>query len=553
MIEATQQGSNLAEHNDLKLVVAGQAVFTSRAQEMEAAIRKAQGRPAGASRWEWRFFRLSVAYDMFVAVASVPIAIRLLGLDGNQALRLGSSNTLFAVLLFVLLSAIAFSSFGIRAAFWRHTSASDLLAVVKAVTCAVLGFALMLALAAAPADPARAGAEAARLLLIALPLQWLVLVGLLCGARLAYAGVTAARRRQRRAVRYADWEPVIVVGADEVAALLIQLLGRLGGSRFQVVGLVDERPYLVGRTIHGVPVLGTVADLPRAVARLAVHGVVPRRVVLGMPTELHHGLTLERLREAAGAARLPVLGAGEFMQLAIAEAAGQPPADASPARAEPERPSASAAVKRAVDIVGASLLLVALAPFLALVALAIRVTLGAPVIFRQVRLGKDCRPFILYKFRTLKDALSSDGRILQDKERRSPVGNFLRRTRLDELPQLWNVLTGDMSLIGPRPLLAHELPDVGRRPHPRFSLRPGITGWAQVNGGRELSTLQKFALDLWYMRHFSLWLDFVILCRTVGVVILGRDAHASHPRTGSGVFLPEPPPREKAAPGGAAV
>lgn len=494
---------------------------------MDAALRKSPWRSVDPFRWKRGYFRLSVAYDIAVAAASVPITIRLLDLNKTSVLNGNSSVIFLSVLLFIFISINSFSLFGMQTGFWRHTAASELFTVVKAVTCAVLAFAVVLLLMAVlVAGSAEIGSEPPRLPRTALAVQWCVLISLLCGARLAFAATTASRLKKRGLVRYTDWEPVILVGANEMAALLIQLLSRLGGSRFEVVGLVEGYPDLVGRTIHGVPVLGTVADLPQVVARLSMHGVVPRRVVLSTPADRYGRETLQQLGRAAGQANLPILAGGDFIQLVTAESPGLTRTSSATHRkvGPATRPlSIFPVVKRAIDVLGAVLLIAAFAPFLLLVAVVVRGTLGAPVIFRQVRLGRDFRPFSVYKFRTLKDSLTPDGRVLHDRDRRTLVGSALRRTRLDELPQLLNVLAGDMSLIGPRPLLAHELPDISQIAHPRFSVRPGITGWAQVNGGRLLTTRQKFALDLWYVRHSSPWIDFVIVCKTVAMVILGRD------------------------------
>ena len=180
------------------------------------------------------------------------------------------------------------------------------------------------------------------------------------------------------------------------------------------------------------------------------------------------------------------------------------------------------ALKRLVDFVAASMLLVAALPMLLAVAFAVRVSMGGPVIFHQVRPGRHLRAFTLYKFRTLKDGHLPDGSILADEDRRTSLGACLRRTRLDELPQLWNVIVGDMSLIGPRPLLPRDLPDLGEAAHERFTVRPGITGWAQVNGGHPLTTEEKLALDLWYIRHYSLLLDLRIVARTLRMMVCGE-------------------------------
>ena len=171
--------------------------------------------------------------------------------------------------------------------------------------------------------------------------------------------------------------------------------------------------------------------------------------------------------------------------------------------------------KRAFDLVVASVGLIVLAPLLGVTALAIRLALGAPVIFAQRRPGRHARPFILYKFRTMSDARAADGRLLPDRERPTRLGRLLRRTSVDELPELINVIRGDMSLIGPRPLLMEYLTRYTREQARRHEVRPGITGWAQVNGRNTVPWERRFALDVWYVEHQSCRLDARILLRTV--------------------------------------
>lgn len=175
--------------------------------------------------------------------------------------------------------------------------------------------------------------------------------------------------------------------------------------------------------------------------------------------------------------------------------------------------------KRALDLaltLPAGLLLV---PVLTCVALLVRVRLGAPVLFRQQRPGLDGRPFALYKFRTMTDTRDAHGRLLPDAERLTAFGRFLRSTSLDELPELWNILRGDMSLVGPRPLLMQYLKRYTPEQARRHTVRPGLTGWAQVNGRNTLTWEQKFELDVWYVDHVSLGLDLHILAVTARKVL----------------------------------
>jgi lipopolysaccharide/colanic/teichoic acid biosynthesis glycosyltransferase len=183
-------------------------------------------------------------------------------------------------------------------------------------------------------------------------------------------------------------------------------------------------------------------------------------------------------------------------------------------------------IKRAIDVVAAGTGLLVLAPVLAAMAVAIRLSMGSPVLFRQVRPGWRSRPFVLVKFRTMRDALGPDGAPLPDGARLSRLGRLLRRMSLDELPQLWNVLKGDISLVGPRPLLMEYLPLYTPEQARRHEVRPGITGWAQVNGRNALDWEQKFQYDVWYVDHWSNGLDLKILALTVCKVVQGEDVSA---------------------------
>ena len=176
--------------------------------------------------------------------------------------------------------------------------------------------------------------------------------------------------------------------------------------------------------------------------------------------------------------------------------------------------------KRFFDIVASVAGLILLSPVIAIVAYLIRKRLGSPILFRQVRPGLGGKPFEMIKFRTMRDAFDANGNPLPDSERMTDFGRFLRSSSLDELPELWNVIKGDMSLVGPRPLLMEYLPlydDIQIRRH---DVRPGVTGWAQINGRNALSWEEKFKLDVWYVDNQSLWLDLKIIFLTVKKVLI---------------------------------
>ncbi len=172
-------------------------------------------------------------------------------------------------------------------------------------------------------------------------------------------------------------------------------------------------------------------------------------------------------------------------------------------------------IKRFLDILLSGLALIILSPVLLVTAVLVRCKLGSPVLFCQDRPGKDEKIFRLYKFRTMTDRRDAQGNLLPDKDRLTKFGKLLRATSLDELPELWNILKGDMSIVGPRPLLVKYLPLYSKQQRRRHSVRPGLTGWAQVHGRNALSWEDKFRHDVWYVDHISLWLDIKTVLLTV--------------------------------------
>jgi lipopolysaccharide/colanic/teichoic acid biosynthesis glycosyltransferase len=190
-------------------------------------------------------------------------------------------------------------------------------------------------------------------------------------------------------------------------------------------------------------------------------------------------------------------------------------------------------MKRVFDLVVAAAAVALLAPLMLAIGIAVRLGLGKPVWFVQERPGRHGVPFRMIKFRTMRDALDAEGRPLPDGERLTGLGKFLRAASLDELPELWNVLRGDMSLVGPRPLLMEYLPLYSAEQARRHEVKPGITGWAQVNGRNALSWEEKFRLDVWYVDHASLWLDLKIIALTLWKTIkrdgISQSGHATMP------------------------
>jgi sugar transferase EpsL len=187
--------------------------------------------------------------------------------------------------------------------------------------------------------------------------------------------------------------------------------------------------------------------------------------------------------------------------------------------------------KRLADVCVSSVGLVLLAPWLALSAVLVLITMGPPILFRQKRAGRNGVPFTLYKLRTMTEERDVHGHLLPDSSRLTCTGRFLRRTSIDELPQLWNVLRGEMSLVGPRPLYTQYVSRYSPQERRRLEVKPGITGWAQVNGRNAVSWPRRFEMDVWYIDHWSMWLDFRILWLTAARVLKGGEISACNHAT----------------------
>jgi lipopolysaccharide/colanic/teichoic acid biosynthesis glycosyltransferase len=290
-----------------------------------------------------------------------------------------------------------------------------------------------------------------------------------------------------------------------------------------------------GRAIQQTPVLGTVEELQDILQSLEVHGVAVDRIVVATPAERMRPRSLEILFEVEKSSDIVVQYLSE--QLGFEDGPQRPSVPSGQERNSLLEQKAVARVgnvidvdhansmgksfrlgKRVVDVFGAVCLTVMLAPVAVLVAFIVALDVGFPVIFWQQRPGLYGRPFKLYKFRTMRAPHDKHKRPISDDQRLSAIGQILRRTRLDELPQLYNVVVGDMALIGPRPLLPR---DQSPNYAARLSVRPGITGWAQVNGGRIISCADKCILDIWYANNASLVLDLKIVLSTAKMVFFG--------------------------------
>jgi len=316
----------------------------------------------------------------------------------------------------------------------------------------------------------------------------------------------------------ADLRRVIVVGVDRIASAAIKLTDYLRPRTTQIVAALDGRSLLVGRKIAGVSIVGDPRDIGAIIDEYAVHGVYVDQVWLAedkafLPSEL-----LEKIDAQCEVRGVAIVGVSEALNFIAAPPASPAAADDIDIAEKFEAPDYFEA-KRLIEVCAASLLFVATLPLALCVAYVVFLDVGAPILFWQQRIGKNGQKFLLYKFRTYRAPFDQDGQPVSEDRRLSRVGRIIRATRLDEIPQLYNVIVGHMSLIGPRPLLPQDQPD---DPGPRLSVRPGVTGWAQINGGTIVSPEEKNALDLWYIKHASLLLDLEIVIGTLLVALTGE-------------------------------
>ncbi len=446
-----------------------------------------------------------------------------------------SAGRLMALLPYLIATAAmalaVFPVAGLNRSVWRFSSFHDYLRVTLAVAAVVAG-------------AVGAGFAYNRLDGVArsLPfLQFLTATAFLSGARVLHKLGHELKQHRKTAAKLLRPETgksaaqtVLIVGFSRLAEAYLQAVAELAPTQVKIAGLAGGAERQAGRLVATYPVLGRPEDLGAILDKLEVHGVLVDRIVVAAD---FHALSLE-----AQEALLMAERARDIALCFLAEDWGLGFKRPRPAEGGQERSAAPAeqiaapafeipapvlariakrrywAVKRAMDLLGAAVLLLLLFPLILLTALAVAVSLGDPVLFWQQRPGLGGRPFRLYKFRTMRAAHSGCGRRLSDRERVSRLGTALRRLRFDELPQLFNILRGDMSFAGPRPLLPRDQSGAYRT---RLLVRPGLTGWAQVIGGRDIAPVDKAALDTWYVCNASFALDLEISLRTLPVLLFG--------------------------------
>jgi lipopolysaccharide/colanic/teichoic acid biosynthesis glycosyltransferase len=327
-------------------------------------------------------------------------------------------------------------------------------------------------------------------------------------ARRGSIGLDSTPRNLRR---------VLLVGVDRFSATTIKMTDHQHPRTVQVVAALDAREALLGRSISGVKIVGRLQDLGAVVDEYAVHGVDIDEVWLSDDAASLMGGSFAVLTEQCAERSVKCAKISEALNLMppVAPSSFASPDDAGPALDL----SDYFKLKRVIDIIASAALLVALLPLAAIATCLVLFDVGVPVLFWQQRIGQNGRKFQLYKFRTYHAPFDKNGTRTPEDRGLSKLGRAIRAGRLDEIPQLLNVLVGDMSLIGPRPLLPVDQPS---DPRLRLSVRPGITGWAQINGGTMVTPAEKDALDVWYVRHASFWLDLRIAASTALFGVFGE-------------------------------
>jgi lipopolysaccharide/colanic/teichoic acid biosynthesis glycosyltransferase len=359
------------------------------------------------------------------------------------------------------------------------------------------------------------------------PIQFVITLLLMSGMRVASWHLNALFdhfvEAKAESTQERPFEHILIVGRTLETDVYLQTLKRLSDKSVVVEGLLDDAPSSRGKIFCRHTVLGCPHELPEIMKQLAVHAVSVSRVVVALPLEKLSPLSRDVLLalEREGVVTLTrfnlELGAPAANAVTdIADFSEQVRAAAD--RIGLNADKTYAFIKRAVEIPLALVLIVLLAPLMLLVALLVAIDVGAPVIFWQERLGRMGRPFRIYKFRTMGPAYNSKGEALEMAQRTSRIGRLLRRSKCDELPQLFNILVGSMSFVGPRPLRRPLQPKNGEA---RLLVRPGLTGWAQIHGGHLLQAHEKLPLDIWYIRNCSFRVDVWIILATIRVVVRG--------------------------------
>ncbi len=419
----------------------------------------------------------------------------------------------------ILVSCLVFIAANVHRSVWKYAGMPDYTLILKAVTVSV-GITVCIVYIT--------GLQHGFALSVPI-IQWAVIITMMVAFRFVVRSVFGARFPNTNRMLY-ERENVLIVGLSDVTGIYLHWVRKIAWGKINVVGILDEIRPLKGRHVQSCQVIGEPVELAQILAKYRIHGVVINRIVITVPFdkltpetqgiltyyETRGGLKFEYLDGTFG-------GSSDGNRESVDHLSALETDDKScmPRLSSTYFSSNSyyPVLKRSGDILLSLLLLLLLSPLILFVALLVFLDRGYPVTFWQQRLGKGGRPFKLFKFRTMCNGIDGNGEIIPDESRISRLGRFLRRARLDEIPQLYNILIGEMSFVGPRPLLVADQPGTSGV---RLLVRPGLTGWAQVNGGQSVSKEDKAVLDLWYLKNISPYLDLKIVILTIWMVIFGE-------------------------------
>ena len=447
-----------------------------------------------------RYYWLIQAFDVAVTVFAFVLAFGL-----RTEFELSEAHWLALTLGMPIVAVVALVAYHIVGLFrgtWSQTADADLIVVVKGTTLVsillIAGMVLTNTLSEIPRS---------------VPLiHWFITIVALYGSRMFWAKLRTARGEDSKSV-------ALLVGCSQPALRFLSSVQVLASSRFKIYGMLDDSRgnFRIGRTIRGTPVIGRVDRVEECLGHLSVHGVFPDRFLVmdSFRTEQPERFAmLEKIAER-NETRLDVINDSIWLEDAQEDLPKEATTDPKPLLSVKRYMR----WRRPVEWLVAMGLVTLLSPLFLLLAGICLLDVGRPVFFWQMRPGRYLKPIKLIKFRTMRDGLDVDGKPLSDEARTSTIGRLIRRSKLDELPQLLSIIRGDMSFIGPRPLLPRDQPEDAEL---RAIVRPGVTGWAQVNGGHPLENEEKLALDIWYIQNASLWLDIKVLWMTLRTVIFGE-------------------------------
>jgi lipopolysaccharide/colanic/teichoic acid biosynthesis glycosyltransferase len=470
----------------------------------EKVVRSERRRPVGhiPSSKSTIIYRLS-SLDVAASLAAPIIALWIRNPIAFFLISPAVVVTYIAISVFF--SLLFFVFFRISRSLPNYFSISDAGDIAKATLCAVTSTAA-LAFTITRLDQIPRSVPA---------IHFLTLLAILFSLRFFHGKLAQHEEsREARAISHDGEKNVIIVGAGALASLYIGFLESIPYGGWRIAAILDDNKWLHGRSILGHTIMGGIQDAEALLDDFAQHGLKITSVIV---------CDRDRDRAISCRDRLEPLCRSHDVQIELLverlgvfdslSAMGNPPA----------RPlilpnAAYFRTKRILELVIASVGVLIFLPVLAFTGLLVLASLGSPVIFWQRRVGRHGRTIFVYKFKTMRNAVDRQGRLLAARDRTTRVGEILRATRLDELPQLLNIIQGDMAIIGPRPLLPIDQP---AEPALRLAVAPGLTGWAQINGGKLVSVEEKNALDEWYVQNASPMLDFKIIWRTVATVIWG--------------------------------